>query len=58
MDNTSIIEQLKETHGGHWGEHPEYPVQDWVFQASENGTRLGYWEWVASQLQTNQEEEN
>lgn len=50
MDNTAKLEQLKEAHGGHWGEHPEYPVTDWVFEASENGTRLGYWEWVQNKI--------
>lgn len=55
MDNTAEIEQLKEAHGGHWGEHPEYPVTDWVFEASENGTRLGYWEWVQNKINENRE---
>lgn len=32
-----------------WGEDPEYPQADWGREASENNTRLGYWDWVASQ---------
>lgn len=37
----------------YWGENPDYPVSDWVFDASENGTRLGYWEWVKTKVEEN-----
>ena len=37
---------------GYWGEHPDYHVADWGFEASNNETRLGYWDWV-----TNKKEE-
>lgn len=30
----------------HWGEDPAYPVRDWRYQAGNNDTRLGYWDWV------------
>jgi hypothetical protein len=40
-------EQLKEAHGGMWGEHADFPVEDWVMEVTNNDTRLGYWEWVA-----------
>ena len=42
---TSEIEQFKEEYG-HWGEHPDFPVQDWQAEVQEGETRLGYWEWV------------
>ncbi len=35
---------------GHWGEHPVYPVADWQYEAANNDTRLGYWEWVSNKI--------
>ena len=40
------IDTFKDKHGGHWGEHPEFPVSDWQHDVAENNTRLGYWEWA------------
>lgn len=31
---------------GYWGEHPDYRVADWGYEAGNNDTRLGYWDWV------------
>lgn len=42
------IVDLQAAHGGHWGEHPDHPVDEWQFEVSENSTRLGYWDWVDS----------
>lgn len=36
---------------GMWGEHPDYPVQDWQSQVADDDTRLGYWQWVANEKQ-------
>jgi hypothetical protein len=36
--------------GGTWGEHPQYGVGDWTEQIASEGTRLGYWEWVANRI--------
>ncbi len=35
--------------GGHWEEHPGYPVGDWRYECNSDDSRLGYWEWVAAQ---------
>lgn len=43
--------RLKRDHGGTWGEHPEFPVEDWGVEATNNDTRLGYWEWVVIKLE-------
>lgn len=37
--------------GGYWGEHPDYPVEDWRREVGNDDTRQGYWEWVESQLE-------
>ncbi len=34
-----------------WSEHPEYPASDWQYLVANQDTRLGYWEWVAVQLE-------
>ena len=43
------FEQFIEQFGGHWGEHPNYPRTAWAYDAAENNTRLGYWEWAFNQ---------
>lgn len=49
---------LSDLHGGVWGEHDAYPVaypvEDWVMDATNNDTRLGYWEWVADTLEASE----
>lgn len=32
-----------------WGSDPDHPVEDWQAEASEDNTRLGYWDWVLVQ---------
>lgn len=41
-------EALREKYG-HWGEHPDYPVENWIYEVGSGDTRLGYWEWIAAQ---------
>jgi hypothetical protein len=36
--------------GGTWGEHPEHEVGAWAEEVANEDTRLGYWEWVASRI--------
>ena len=36
---------------GYWGEHPDYPAEDWRHLISSCDSRLGYWDWVRQQLQ-------
>lgn len=42
-------EALREQYG-HWSDHPDYPFADWQRETAEGNTRLGYWEWIAAQL--------
>jgi hypothetical protein len=49
-------EQLREAHGGVWGEYLDYPVADWIMDARNGDTRLGYWEWVAHQVEAREDE--
>lgn len=37
--------------GGVWGAHPDHPVEDWQYEVANGDTRLGYWDWVAAQLE-------
>lgn len=48
--------RLLRAHGGVWGEHPTHPTQDWRYAVSNEDTRLGYWEWVASEIETDRGE--
>jgi hypothetical protein len=43
---------------GYWSEHPDYPVTDWQYNVREGNTRLGYWAWIASNIEANQEHDN
>lgn len=38
-----------------WGEHPDYPVDDWRYEANNGDTRRGYWEWVAASIERDAE---
>lgn len=40
--------ELRETYGGHWRQHPEFPLAQWRTAVAERDTRLGYWEWIAN----------
>jgi hypothetical protein len=35
---------------GEWGIHPDFSMDDWRHEASAGNTRLGYWDWVKSQI--------
>lgn len=43
---------------GGWGEHPDFPFDDWRFEAGNGNTRLGYWEWVCHQIEDKEYMEN
>jgi hypothetical protein len=47
----STIQELKNAHGGNWGEHPRFPVADWRYEVANDDTRQGYWEWVEIKLE-------
>lgn len=40
---------LAAAYGGHWGEHPNHPVDDWKLAVAEGDTRQSYWDWVAGE---------
>lgn len=46
----NTVEELTEDHGGYWGEHPEYPLNDWKYEVENNDTRSGYWDWVYNKV--------
>ena len=48
--NDLNLDELQEQHGGYWGEHPKFPVEDWVAAVVNEDTRQGYWEWVESRV--------
>ena len=43
--------KLSEKHGGHWGRHPDYSIEDWHYEVINHDTRLGYWDWVLHKLE-------
>ena len=52
----STSASLKESFGGNWGNHPEYPVADWQAEVADDNTRQGYWEWVEARLEEVEDE--
>ncbi len=47
---TPTGQQLVDIHGV-WAEHVTWPVSDWKYEVDNDDTRLGYWDWVASQME-------
>ncbi|MBZ9574578.1 hypothetical protein [Modicisalibacter sp. MOD 31.J] len=47
---------LRSRHGV-WGEHPDYPADDWRYEVGNDDTRQGYWEWVASSIERDMAQE-
>ena len=41
----------------HWDEHPDYPVEDWKYEVANDDTRRGYREWVESQIEQAEEDQ-
>lgn len=35
---------------GVWGEHPDWPVEDWQYEVANGDTRSGYWVWVFNNI--------
>lgn len=40
---------------GHWGDNPVHSVSEWKQEVRAGNTRLGYWEWVATLLEAEEE---
>jgi len=49
-ETTKTVDTLTAVHGV-WGAHDTWPVQDWKYEVDNDNTRLGYWEWVAQQIE-------
>lgn len=43
--------KLADKHGGTWGGHADYPVEDWQYEVANGDTRLGYWDWVLNKIE-------
>jgi hypothetical protein len=41
----------------YWSEHPTFIRSDWVYEVSGGNTNQGYWEWVASSIESNESDE-
>jgi len=52
-----FIDDIMEAHGGFWGEHPDYPVEDWQHEVRNDDTRVGYWEWVVNRVDDAEDDE-
>lgn len=50
MTTTNIDARLLADKYGYWKQHPKFPLADWQYEVANNDTRVGYWEWVATQL--------
>jgi hypothetical protein len=46
---------LARDYGGHWAQHPEYSLSDWKWAVTNEDTRLGYWAWVADNLDADED---
>ncbi|MEI2421068.1 hypothetical protein V6O07_12410, partial [Arthrospira platensis SPKY2] len=47
-------EELVATFGGErgvWGEHPDYPREDWKHEVANDETVNGYWTWVTLRIE-------
>ena len=45
------VYELRQQHG-EYGEHPDHTLSAWQEEASNDYTRKGYWEWVASEIRS------
>lgn len=40
-----------------WSEHPDFPRRAWQHEVAEGNVQSGYWEWVSSQCEQRDDEE-
>jgi len=57
MSKPKTADELRESLGGMWGEHHLFPASDWILDVRDEGTRIGYWEWVVNQIEAREFEE-
>ena len=43
--------------GSVWDQHPTYLREDWAQEAHNGDTIIGYWDWVISQIEQAEDEE-
>lgn len=53
FEHQRTVEQLREQFGS--DEDPDHPREDWQAEAAAGDTLLGYWSWVASQYESEDE---
>lgn len=46
---------MEEFGGSIWDTHPDYLTEDWTDEVINGNTRLGYWEWVANEINNDYE---
>lgn len=54
--NLQTASEMKDLYGV-WGEHPDYPKEDWKYEIANDDTVAGYWDWVEHQMMLASEEE-
>ena len=45
-----VLDAFIQRFGGLWGSHPQYARQEWMDEAGNNDTSLGYWDWVLNKI--------
>lgn len=50
MDFNQVVED-------YWSSDKQFPVEDWQYEVTNDYTRRGYWEWVASKREQMKDEE-
>ena len=41
----------------YWDEHPGYPRADWKYEVRNDDTSKGYWSWVQTQIELQEEDD-
>lgn len=41
----------------HWDEHPEFLVEDWLYEVNNGDTRQGYGDWVDARIEAAAEDD-
>lgn len=53
---TDAAWKICQRNGGIWGSHLDYPLEDWKYEVTNNDTRMGYWNWVESKIEQEEDE--
>ena len=52
-----LRDKYRHPDGNQWGEHPDFPREDWQYEVSGGDTTLGYWEWFEAKIEMEQDDE-